>query len=53
MFCKKEVVIFESGEYGLIFGGNLFVIRAVLEVLRIIEEENIIENVNVMGNYLR
>ncbi|AEM74105.1 aspartate aminotransferase family protein [Caldicellulosiruptor acetigenus] len=53
MLCKKEVATFEPGEHGSTFGGNLLATRAALEVLRIIEEENIIENVNVMGNYLR
>jgi len=53
MLCKKEVATFEPGEHGSTFGGNLLATRAALEVLRIIEEENIIENVNKMGDYLK
>ncbi|AZT90835.1 aspartate aminotransferase family protein [Caldicellulosiruptor changbaiensis] len=53
MLCKKEVASFEPGEHGSTFGGNLLATRAALEVLKIIEEENIIDNVKNMGEYLK
>lgn len=53
MLCKKEVASFEPGEHGSTFGGNLLATRAALEVLKIIEEENIIDNVKKMGEYLK
>ena len=53
MLCKKEVASFEPGEHGSTFGGNLLATRAALEVLKIIEEENIIDNVKNMGSYLK
>ncbi|ABP67957.1 acetylornithine and succinylornithine aminotransferase [Caldicellulosiruptor saccharolyticus DSM 8903] len=53
MLCKKEVASFEPGEHGSTFGGNFLATRAALEVLKIIEEENIIDNVKNMGSYLK
>lgn len=52
LLAKNEFSAFEPGDHGSTFGGNPLATRAAYEVLNIIEEENIINNVKVMGEYL-
>ena len=40
------------GDHGTTYGGNPFVCAAICEVLNIFKDENILENVKVMGEYL-
>jgi acetylornithine/N-succinyldiaminopimelate aminotransferase len=43
---------FEPGDHGTTYGGNPFVGAAVNKVLDIFEEENVIDNVKIIGKYL-
>ncbi|NLK99278.1 MAG: aspartate aminotransferase family protein [Clostridiales bacterium] len=43
---------FEPGDHGTTYGGNPFTAAAVSKVLDLYESENIIDNVNKMGQYL-
>jgi len=52
--CAKDKVAkaFEPGDHGSTFGGNPFACSVALEVLNTLESENIIENVDTIGNYM-
>ncbi len=43
---------FEPGDHGTTYGGNPFAGAAVSKVFDLFEEENIIDNVNIIGEYL-
>jgi ornithine--oxo-acid transaminase len=44
--------VFNPGSHGSTFGGNALAARIGLEALNIIEDENLVENSRVMGEYL-
>ncbi len=51
--AKKEVAdLLAPGSHGSTFGGNPLACRAGLETLEIIENENLLEHANKMGQYL-
>lgn len=51
--CAKDFVAsaFAPGDHGTTFGGNPMATAAGLAVFKIIEEENILDNVNAMSTY--
>lgn len=50
--ASREVLgVFKPGEHGSTFGGNPFACAVAREALRIIQEENLMENAAVMGAY--
>lgn len=51
--CAKDFVAsaFALGDHGTTFGGNPMATAAGLAVFKIIEEENILDNVNAMSTY--
>jgi acetylornithine/N-succinyldiaminopimelate aminotransferase len=49
----KAAHIFQPGNHGTTFGGNPLAMRAGVETIRIMEEENILENAFLVGGYLR
>lgn len=44
---------FQPGNHGSTFGGNPLACRAVVETLQIMQEEDLLEHANTMGNYIR
>lgn len=50
---KEAAANFKPGDHATTFGGNPLVTRAAATVLNVMEEENILENVQVMGQYLK
>ena len=44
---------FEPGDHGTTFGGNPFATAAGLAVLNILEQEELVENANKMGEYFK
>ena len=52
ILIKKGVLEVEYGMAGTTFGGNHLASRAVLAVLKVFEEENLIQNAQEMGDYL-
>ena len=53
MICKKSCDVFEPGNHASTFGGNPFACAAALTVLKTIEQENILHNVQARGEQLR
>jgi len=49
---KEALSVFNPGDHGSTFGGNPLACAVAREALRIIVDENLIENSMVMGNYL-
>ncbi|MBA2654498.1 MAG: ornithine--oxo-acid transaminase [Gammaproteobacteria bacterium] len=50
---RKEVMdIFTPGDHGSTFGGNQLAAMVGLTALKLIEEENLVENSAILGNYL-
>lgn len=51
--CAKDFVAkaFEPGDHGTTFGGNPLATAAALAVLKIFDEENLVENSKTMGEY--
>ena len=53
MLCKDSCAAFEPGNHASTFGGNPFVCASALAVLRTIENEGILHNVQARGEQLR
>ena len=53
MLCKDSCAAFEPGNHASTFGGNPFACASALAVLKTIEEENILQNVQQRGEQLR
>lgn len=53
MLCKDFCAAFEPGNHASTFGGNPFACAAALAVLRTLEQENILQNVQARGEQLR
>ncbi|BAZ46809.1 acetylornithine and succinylornithine aminotransferase [Chondrocystis sp. NIES-4102] len=53
MLCKDSCAAFEPGNHASTFGGNPFVCAAALAVLKTLEKENILQNVQARGEQLR
>ena len=49
----KAAHIFQPGNHGSTFGGNPLAMRAGVETIRIMEEENILANAVLLGEHLR
>ena len=49
----KAANIFQPGNHGTTFGGNPLAMRAGVETIRIMEEEDILENAFLVGGYLK
>lgn len=50
--CNDRAASMTYGDHGSTYGGNPFVCAAVSEVLKIYEEENVVEHVKEVGQYL-
>lgn len=50
--CNDKAASMTYGDHGTTYGGNPFVCAAVSEVLKIYDEEKIVEHVKVVGRYL-
>lgn len=48
----KAAQIFQQGNHGTTFGGNPLAMRAGIETLRIMQEDRLVENASLMGEYL-
>jgi acetylornithine/N-succinyldiaminopimelate aminotransferase len=53
MMCKDFCDVFEPGNHASTFGGNPFVCAAALTVLKTIESDHILDNVQARGEQLR
>ena len=53
MLCKDSCAAFESGNHASTFGGNPLACASGLAVLRTIENESILQNVQQRGEQLR
>lgn len=53
MLCKESCAAFEPGNHASTFGGNPFACAAALAVLKTLEKENILQNVQQRGEQLR
>ncbi|MEM8722837.1 MAG: aspartate aminotransferase family protein [Cyanobacteria bacterium P01_G01_bin.39] len=53
MLCKESCAAFEPGNHASTFGGNPFACAAALAVLKTLENENILQNVEQRGEQLR
>ncbi len=53
MLCKDFCAVFEPGNHASTFGGNPFVCASALTVLKTIESEGILHNVQARGEQLR
>jgi len=54
MLASKEVLgVFNPGDHGSTFGGNPLGAAVAREALKVLVEENLIENSFVLGNYFR
>jgi acetylornithine/N-succinyldiaminopimelate aminotransferase len=49
----KAANIFAPGNHGTTFGGNPLAMRAGVETIRIIEEDNLLENAFLVGGYFK
>ncbi|MBY4598334.1 aspartate aminotransferase family protein [bacterium BD-1] len=49
----KAANIFQPGNHGTTFGGNPLAMRAGVETIRIMEEDNLLENAAKVGTHLR
>jgi len=53
MICTEKVSVgFEPGSHATTFGGNALATRAGLEVLRVIQDDGLLDNAKAMGAYL-
>lgn len=50
---EKTYGVFTPGNHGSTFGGNPLAMRAASTVIRIMEDERLVENAAVMGQYLQ
>ena len=50
-FAARDGLAFEKGEHGTTFGGSPLVCAAALAVIETIEEQNLLENAEKMGQY--
>jgi ornithine--oxo-acid transaminase len=50
---KQALSVFEPGDHGSTFGGNPLACAVARAALKVIEEENLVENSLVMGHYLK
>jgi ornithine--oxo-acid transaminase len=50
---KETLAIFEPGDHGSTFGGNPLACAVAREALKVIEDENMVENSLFMGHYLK
>lgn len=50
---KEALSVFEPGDHGSTFGGNPLACAVARAALKVIEDENLIENSLVMGDYLK
>ena len=53
MLCKDSCAAFEPGNHASTFGGNPFACASALAVLKTLERENILHNVQARGEQLR
>lgn len=53
MMCKASCNVFEPGNHASTFGGNPFACASALAVLKTIESEGILQNVQARGEQLR
>ena len=53
MMCKASCDVFEPGNHASTFGGNPFVCATALAVLKTIEKDNLLQNVQARGEQLR
>ncbi len=53
MACGEAAKVLDKGDHGSTFGGGPVVTAAALATIEAIEEENLLENARVMGDYLR
>jgi acetylornithine aminotransferase len=49
----KAAHIFEPGNHGTTFGGNPLAMRAGVETIRIIEEDSLLQNAEILGNHFK
>ena len=49
----RAATVLQPGNHGTTFGGNALAMRAGIETLRIMQEENLLENASVVGTTLR
>lgn len=50
---QKVAALFAPGSHGSTFGGNPLACRAALATIETIENENLLDNVNFLGNYMQ
>lgn len=51
-WARNEIVeVLEAGDHGSTYGGNALACRVAAEVLKVMEEENLIDNVRNVGDY--
>ena len=50
---KETLAVFEPGDHGSTFGGNPLACAVAREALKVIEDENMVENSLFMGHYLK
>lgn len=53
LVAGPAVGVLQKGNHGSTFGGNPLAMRAAIETLRIMEDENLLENAQKIGQYLR
>lgn len=53
MACGEAAKVLEKGDHGSTFAGGPLVTAVALATIETIEEENLLENARVMGDYLR
>ena len=53
MMCKASCDVFEPGNHASTFGGNPFACAASLAVLKTLEKDNLLQNVQARGEQLR
>ena len=49
---KEALAVFQPGDHGSTFGGNPLACAVAREALKVIEDENLVENSMLMGDYL-
>lgn len=50
---KEALAVFQPGDHGSTFGGNPLACAVAREALRVMEDENLVENSLFMGHYLK
>jgi len=54
VLCDDEIMLtIKPGEHGSTYGGNPLACKIAMTALRVLEEENMIENAGIMGELLR